>query len=132
MLANNGVIAEECFSNIRTVKSFGTERKEIAFYNHYNQKVYTIGKTKAYVDSGFFSITQLITYGIILVVCWYGGYLIVNDEITSGELTSFMLYAMFLSQSSNAISWGLNSLITAVGAAEKLFGYLDYEPTIKH
>jgi len=57
MLANNSVIAEECFSNIRTVKSFGSEQKEIDLYNSYNQKVYRIGRTKTIADSSYFSIT---------------------------------------------------------------------------
>jgi len=57
MLANNSVIAEECFSNIRTVKSFGSEYKEINLYNFYNDKIYRIGKTKAIADSSYFSMT---------------------------------------------------------------------------
>lgn len=37
------IIAEECFSNIRTVKSFGCEYKEIEFFKEKNQEVYIVG-----------------------------------------------------------------------------------------
>ena len=96
IIANSSIIAEESFGNIRTVKSFGSENKEAEFYNDTINEVYKVGKKKAFWESCYFVTTNVFTYAAMLAILWYGGSLAVNKEITTGELTAFMLYSMQL------------------------------------
>lgn len=74
----------------------------------------------------YFSCTNIFTYAAMLGILWYGGSLVLEKSLTTGQLTSFMLYAMQMTGNSSAISYAINSLVTALGVAEKLFSYVDY------
>ena len=46
-------VAEESWSNVRTVKAFSNERNEVLKFVHDNETVYDLGKEKAYYESAF-------------------------------------------------------------------------------
>ena len=75
-VADTSVIAEESFGNIRTVKSFAAENKEIAFYNRMIYEVYKVGRRKCAWEAIYFALTQIFTYSGTLAILWYGGYLV--------------------------------------------------------
>merc|ERR1711939_463400 len=75
-LADAGSKADETLSNIRTVRSYVMEEKEIS---HYADKInisYLIIKRRAWIAGGLSSITNLAGDSCILVAMWYGGQLI--------------------------------------------------------
>jgi len=66
------------------VKSFATERKEIEFYNRMISEVYKIGCKKAVAEGGYFSCTNIFTYAAMLTILWYGGSLVLKNELSTG------------------------------------------------
>lgn len=67
-----------------------------------------------------------------LAVLWYGGYLVLREnELTSGQLASVILYTGSLASASSSISSSLNKIVTAVGASHRLFKLMDKKPKIK-
>lgn len=79
-------------SNIRTVKAFANEFNEIEKFRVKNDKAYGKGYELA-VIVGFF--TWWITISINSVnaaIIYYGSVLYNNNEISLGEITSFLLY----------------------------------------
>ena len=61
--AHISTIAEETFSNIRTVKAFATEIQESDKYQIGNTEVYDVGVVKAFWYGGFNFIANLFVYG---------------------------------------------------------------------
>lgn len=59
---------------------------------------------------------------------FYGGYLVRNGEMTSGELVSFLFYLQSLSDAFSSIGWVFSALTQAVGAADKVFELLNRRP----
>ena len=92
-MADSSVIAEESFGNIRTVKSFAAEKKEIRFFNRMIGEIYTTGRKRVISESFYFSLTGIFTYFGVLAILWYGGYLVLSKELSAGQLTSFILYS---------------------------------------
>jgi len=131
-IANGSIIAEEAFSNIRVVKSFSTEDKESEHFESIMKSAYNIGFKKSLTESLMISSVMLIINAAILVVLWYGGVLVLRSEMTSGELTSFVFYALFLAGSSSMVASAMTQLVTASGVCERLFELMDYEPLIKN
>jgi ATP-binding cassette, subfamily B (MDR/TAP), member 9 len=61
---------------------------------------------------------------------FYGGMLVRNGDMTSGELVSFLLYLQSLSDAFATLGWVFTSLMQAVGAADKVFELMHRKPRI--
>lgn len=92
--AESSVVAEECFSNSRTVKAFAMEEKEIAKYDRMNLLVYLVGIKRAIYYGGFSFVFTTFMYGAMVVVIWYGTFLNSNNDITVGSITSYLFYCI--------------------------------------
>ena len=64
------------------------------------------------------------------MLVFYGGMLVRNGDMTSGQLVSFLLYLQSLSDAFSTIGWVFSSLTQAVGAADKVFELMHREPRI--
>jgi ABC-type bacteriocin/lantibiotic exporter with double-glycine peptidase domain len=63
-----------------------------------------------------------------LAVLWYGGYLVLEGELSNGAIVSFILYCRSYSQSIQELSDAYTSVVVASGIAEVLFDLFDYKP----
>ncbi|KAK2567519.1 ATP-binding cassette sub-family B member 10 [Acropora cervicornis] len=95
-LAKSTEVAEERISNIRTVKAFGQELKEINVYDDSILDVFNLAKKEAFARAVFFGFTGLSGNVIILSVLYSGGVMMSDAQISVGDLTSFLLYAGFV------------------------------------
>ena len=69
-------MAEERISNIRTVRAFATENREIQAYDQQMDNVLAKAKVEALAQAKFYGITGLSGNMIILTVLYYGGSLV--------------------------------------------------------
>ena len=93
-LANSTAIASERIGNIRTVKAFGQEVAETKRYNASIDVVYQIAKKEALAKASFFGSAGMTGNLIMLGVLYYGGHMMLNNEISIGQLTSFLMYTV--------------------------------------
>lgn len=87
---------KEMFTNKEFIKSFGIID---LFLNKYDLKIDEYKKQVlkyAKINSLNFSLESIITGIPILILILYGGYLIINKELTLGEFTLFMSYIYLL------------------------------------
>lgn len=77
-----------------------------------------MGRKKSILYGVFIFVTILLGNGAILTVLWYGGEMVLDNKITTGDLTSFVLYTITLSIGVLAGGGMLNIIISAVGIAE--------------
>ncbi|KAK6049077.1 antigen peptide transporter-like 2 domain protein [Cooperia oncophora] len=70
--------------------------------------------------------------GILTVVLWYGGHLVIQGKIESGLLVSFLLYQFQLGENLRELGEVWNGLMQAVGASRKVFEFIDREPRVKN
>ena len=118
-------LAEEKMGNIRTVKGFAQEDREIALYQEKAQVVYDYGMKEAYASGFFFGGAGLSGNIIILTILYYGGTLVTSGAISVGELTSFFLYTAYVGSSMMGLSSWYAELNKGVGASSRLFELLD-------
>ncbi|PFX30699.1 ATP-binding cassette sub-family B member 10, mitochondrial [Stylophora pistillata] len=95
-LAGSTQVAEERISNIRTVRAFGQEMKEIERYADSVEDVFKLAKKEALARAVFFGFTGLSGNAIMLSVLYSGGMMMTSAQISVGDLTSFLLYAGFV------------------------------------
>jgi ATP-binding cassette subfamily B (MDR/TAP) protein 9 len=121
-------IAEEALRNVRTVRSFAAEELEVKRFRKALDQVYALIKTSAklyipYVSGGSF-IPSIVTALVII----YGTNLLNHGAIRPSTLVSFLLYLQMLTDNITAIGDIFANLIAALGAAEKVFLWL--EPSV--
>ena len=87
-------LAEEAFSNIRTVKAFATESEESSKYSTGNESVYLLGVYKGKWYGAFQFIANFFGYGAMCIIIYIGAILYRDGKIELGAITSFLLYML--------------------------------------
>jgi len=80
-------VAEEAFSNIRTVKAFATEDRECKEYSIRNDKVYECARLAAVYYAIFSFVMQFVMFGSLDALVYFASYLNTRGELTIGEFT---------------------------------------------
>ncbi|ORY21869.1 ATP-binding cassette, sub-family B, member 1B [Neocallimastix californiae] len=129
--AELGGIAQEAFSQIRTIVSFGTEQKEIDRY------ISKLGPTKKYgiIKGHAIGATLGLVFGIIYasysIAFIYGTHLIQDGEMMYGDVLSVFMGIMMGAMTLSGVGVNLSSFSEATGAATMLFEIIEREPLIK-
>jgi len=89
---------QESITGVRTVQAFKNEQFELAKLDDENRKIRDIELKEGKVSASMGPLGELLELlGLILVV-WYGGGLIMADEITAGTLVAFIAYMEILAR----------------------------------
>lgn len=124
-------VGEEQLSGIKTVQSFVAEGKEVHRYNDAVRQVFNVGKKEAFTNATFFSGTNIVGDFSFLLVLAYGSHLVLQGNLTIGDLTAFMLYTEYTGSAVFGLSTFYSELMKGAGAATRLFELIDYKPTIR-
>ncbi len=129
-IAEASAVAEEAFSQIRTVQSFVQEPAERERYGDRIDASVRTALQRANVRGVFFGMLTFSTFAGIVFVLWQGGLLVLNGELTAGALVSFLLYTITIAASIGALATSFTTYQEAVGAAERVFEILEMSPEI--
>lgn len=122
--------AEEKISNIRTVKAFAQEKREIDRYSDKLQDVLKMCYKESLYRGMFFGMTGFSGNAIVLSVLYNGVFMVSNSSITIGSLSAFLLYAGYVGVSLNGLSSAYSELNKALGANARLFELINRQPLI--
>jgi len=92
--ATLGNISTESIGNIRTVKAFSNERREVEQFKETNEKVFQLGKTMALWAGGFSFFSGVSMNGAIALVMYEGSKEVEEGKITVGAISAFLLYML--------------------------------------
>jgi subfamily B ATP-binding cassette protein MsbA len=124
-VAEATAVAEEAFSQIRTVQSFTQEPMERRRYAERVAAAVRAALVRANVRGVFFGVLTLTTFGGIVFVLWEGGLLVLEGRLTPGALVSFLLYTVTIAAAVGALASFFSSYQEAVGAADRVFDILE-------
>ncbi|KNC75702.1 hypothetical protein SARC_11779, partial [Sphaeroforma arctica JP610] len=127
-LAETTQVGQERIANIRTVRAFAKETDEMARFDSKVNDVRKLGHTEALAQGMFFGSTGMTGNFIMLGVLWYGGNMMQTGELTVGNLTSFLLYTVYVAGSVVNLSRCYSDLMRGAGAGERLFELLHRDP----
>ncbi|MEM2970637.1 MAG: ABC transporter ATP-binding protein, partial [Candidatus Bathyarchaeia archaeon] len=75
-------------------------------------------------------VLSLIRAATIALLIFYGGYLVISNEVTIGTLIAFYSYVEMFFQPVIMLTIYYNMLQSALAAAERIFEYLEAEPKV--
>jgi ATP-binding cassette subfamily B protein len=127
-IAETTSTAEETLSGIRTVRRFTAERAQFARFDEKNETSFTLAVRRIRLSGTFFGASSFAGSLAALAVLWMGSRMVVAGSLSVGELSSFVLYTLFVAMSFGTLSdlWAEWARVT--GAARRLFELMDRTP----
>ncbi|MFX3622982.1 MAG: ABC transporter transmembrane domain-containing protein [Ectobacillus sp.] len=99
---------QESMSGMKVIRSFGQEREDLQSFKEKSEEVVQKNVLVARVDSLFDpTISLIVGFSFLIAVC-YGSVLVVNKELTIGELVTFTTYLGTLIWPMLAFGWLFN------------------------
>ena len=125
-------ITQENIKGIRVVKSYVTENKEIGKFDKVSNEIYkNFSKAEKLVALNG-PLMQFSVDVVIILISLIGGMFIIKTELTTGELTSLISYAMQILMSLMMISMVLIMIVISRASAERIAEILNEESDLKN
>lgn len=121
---------QENFIGIRVVKSFVREPFERTKFNKENSNFKKRALHAMYVIMWNNPIMQLTVYACTIAVMWFGGGMVMNGVMTTGELISFISYITQILMSLMMISFVFVMLTMTKASMDRIFEVLDTQVDI--
>jgi ABC transporter fused permease/ATP-binding protein len=129
-LAKASEVADETFAGVRTVRSFTQEPAEAKRYSQAVWRAFELARRRTIAAASFSSGGSFAAYGALAIVLWYGGRLVVANQMSVGGLVSFVIYSLMVAFSLGALGDLWADLMRASGATERVFELIDRTPEI--
>jgi len=124
-LALSSAVAEESISGVRTVKAFAQEDWEINRYDEQLKKSFDLSKKRITTVANFSGLVSILGFLVIVFIVWYGGKLVIEDEMSIGTLTSYILYVMTVAFSAGILGSLYTDFMSAFGAGHRVFELME-------
>ncbi|KAI9497326.1 P-loop containing nucleoside triphosphate hydrolase protein [Zychaea mexicana] len=123
-------VAGEVISNMRTVRAFAAEDKEMNHYSEACDRLASTSRKLGFHVGMFQGLTNVSIGCMVLTVLYYGGSLVVRNELTGGELMSYMLSTQTAQQSLVSLGVLFGQTIKAAASATRVFEFIHMEPAV--
>jgi ATP-binding cassette, subfamily B, bacterial len=130
-VADVGSYGEETLNAIRTVQAFTHESHDRARFKGEVENAFDVAMRRIFARGMLGSVVILLVFGAIAIVLWAGGRDVITGEITPGDLSAFIFYAVTVAGGVGSLSEVLGDLQRAAGATERLVELLETDPAIK-
>ncbi|WP_043644079.1 ABC transporter transmembrane domain-containing protein [Caenispirillum salinarum] len=122
--------AEESLFGIRTVQAFSHEDVDRATFGRATEGAFDAAIKRTRARAALTACVILLAFGAIGTVLWAGGHGVLRGDISPGELTAFVFYAVVVASATGALSEIMGDLQRAAGATERLVELLQTEPDV--
>jgi len=122
---------QESISAIRVVKSFVREAYEIKRFEEQNVLNFQAAMKNVKLMSLLTPTVEFLAAVAVTFIVWFGGYEVVNETITAGELVAFLTYAVNLANPVKRLSRVYGAIQKAMAAADRVFDVMDMDEKIK-
>ena len=120
----------ETITGIRVVKAFGMEKYESKRFKDANDDLYKNHMRSIMIDSYSYPVIEIIGAAAGATIVAYGGYLIINDQITAGDFTSFVISFFLLNEPVKKLNGFNLKLQEGIAAVQRIFNILDIKDDI--
>ncbi len=129
-VADLGAYAEEAIGGLRTVQAYTHEAIDRLRFGEAVERSVATAVRRILTRASLILVVILLGFGAITLSLWVGGRDVITGQITGGELSAFVFYAVLVASSGATMSelWG--EVQRAAGAADRIIELLDEVPTI--
>ena len=129
-IAESTAVAEEAFSQIRTVQSFAQEGWERGRFSDKVGLVVDTAVARAKVRGVFFAALTFAGFTAVVIVLWQGGVLVTEGKLTAGSLFTFLIYTITIAGAVSSLASFFSAYQESVGAAERVFQLVEQDSAV--
>ena len=123
-------VAEENLAGVRTVKAFAREKFEISKFLSHNKRYYDLNMEQSKVFVRYYPYFSVVTKVLPLLTILVGGKLVIDGEMTLGQMTAFVEYSTNIVWPMEMLGWLTNSFSSAVASNKKLKKIYQERPSV--
>jgi ATP-binding cassette subfamily B protein len=127
-VADTSAMAGEVLNAVTTVQAFVREAYEQKRFDTAVEAAFSEAKKRIIARSLLTALTITMAFAVIVFVLWMGARQVTAGAMTIGELTQFVLYAVFIAGSIGALSETFGDVQRAAGAMERLVELMQESP----
>lgn len=124
-------ILQESLAEIRTVQAFTREPHESMRFAAGIRKQFEASIRMTRLQSLIGPLMFFLLFSASVIVLWYGGHLVIDGELTIGQLFAFILYMSIVAAPVGGLAVEWSRLQQAFGAADRVFDVLDRDPEVR-
>lgn len=129
-IANVGAYVGESIQQIKAVQAYNHQEYDRAQFGAHVEAALDVAIKRIKSRSFLITVVMTLVFAAVGLMIWVGGQDVINGEMTPGELTAFVVYAVLVAAAVGAISQVISELQRAAGALERLMELLDAESLI--
>lgn len=116
---------EEMYSAHTVVKAFGKEAESEAKFEAINERLYGVGWKAQFLSGIMMPLMNFLSNISYVFVCVIGGILVINGQISIGDVQAFIQYSRQFTQPIMQVAQIANVMQSTIAAAERVFEVLD-------
>lgn len=121
---------QENISGNRVVKAFAQEDYEIQKFKEENGRFRESQIRAAKVWMKHLPIFEILAYCLTVILMIYGGYMVIQNEITLGDLVKVNGYLWMLNNPLRMAGWWVNDIQNFMTSVEKIYDTYSEEPKV--
>ena len=122
---------QENVTGAQVVRAFAREPYEMTRFDQANRVLYNARVTVMNQWSKIMPTTNLLVVLGTILILWFGGQMVLNGQMTIGELVAFNSYLILLAGPAGQLTWLVNTAGEAVAGVQRTFEILDILPAIQ-
>ena len=130
-LSDLGAQVQENLSGIRTIQAMAQEDNEIARFARTSQAYADAFYRQARINSLMMAWMPSLAALCSITIVGFGGYLVLNGDMTPGALVAFLMYVNMVVQPFRVAGFMVNLFQRAAVASDRLFEVLSLEPEVR-
>ncbi|WP_322052365.1 ABC transporter transmembrane domain-containing protein [Paraburkholderia bannensis] len=123
-VANASALAGEVLNAMPTVQSYTQEGYETRRFGGAVETAFETALTRIRARAGLTAVVIVFVFAAIVFVLWLGAQAVLAGRMTAGQLSQFILYAVFTAGAVGAVAEVWGDLQRAAGATERLLQLL--------
>ncbi|NXH98464.1 ABCB8 protein, partial [Pachycephala philippinensis] len=129
-VAKATVVADEALGNVRTVRAFAMEEQQAGLFSAEVDRAGHLSEQLGFGIAAFQGLSNLALNGIVLGTIFVGGSLMAGDELSPGDLMSFLVASQTVQRSLANISILMGQVVRGLSAGARVFELLRLEPPV--
>ena len=125
-------VTEEKLNGVKVIQSFAQQQSVVHGYNKEIKNIFNSSLKEGKLSGIYFSVNGFLGNITMIGLLVIGTKLIGMNELTIGDLSSFMMYAVYTGSSVFGLGNFYTELMKGLGAAERVFELVEYQPKISN
>jgi len=121
----------ESLQGLQVVQSFGYEAVILGKFSNLIDITFNAALKYVTVRAFLTAFVILMVFGAIGVVLWLGGHKVLNGDISAGDLSAFIFYAIVTAGAVGSLSESMTAFNQARGAADRIFSLFSKKSELK-